>query len=197
MTNPPELKELEQRTYGATYSDGVIDIFVGVSLAWIGAMWLMFPDYLSGAVALVAVSISPVMGRRKRFVEARTGYVKFTEPRRRRERRIYTTAGFLFAGFMLMARPLGSLQSGDIDWPVGPDSLITWLLALIAVALGVFVEAKRMFAYAATLAATGAIAVMVDTRFGWPLLVSGAVIMMVGWVLMTRFVNRRPRIEAP
>jgi len=197
MTNPPELKELEQRTYGATYSDGVIDIFVGVSLAWIGAMWLMFPDYLSGAVALVAVSISPVMGRRKRFVEARTGYVKFTEPRRRRERRIYTTAGFLFAGFMLLARPLGSLQSGDIDWPVGPDSLITWLLALIAVALGVFVEAKRMFAYAATLAATGAIAVMVDTRFGWPLLVSGAVIMMVGWVLMTRFVNRRPRIEAP
>lgn len=197
MTSPPELKELEQRKYGATHSDGVIDIFVGVSLAWIGAMWLMFPDYLSGAVALVAVSISPVMGRRKRFVEARTGYVKFTEPRRRRERRIYTTAGFLFAGFMLMARPLGSLQSGDIDWPVGPDSLITWLLALIAVALGVFVEAKRMFAYAATLTATGAIAVMVDTRFGWPLLVSGAVIMTVGWVLMTRFVNRHPRIEAP
>ena len=80
MTNPPELKELEQRTYGATYSDGVIDIFVGVSLAWIGAIWLTFPDYLSGAVALVAVSISPVMRRRKTFVEARTGYVKFTEP---------------------------------------------------------------------------------------------------------------------
>jgi len=197
MTNPPELKELEQRTYGATYSDGVIDIFVGVSLAWIGAMWLTFPDYLSGAVALVAVSISPVIGRRKRFVEARTGYVKFTEPRRRRERRIYTTAGFLFAGFMLMARPLGSLQSGDIDWPVGPDSLITWLLALIAVVLGVIVGGKRMFAYATALIATGAIAVMIDSPFGWPLLVSGVVIVLTGCVMTRRFVKRHPRIEAP
>jgi hypothetical protein len=196
MTTPPELKELEQRRYGATYTDGVIDIFVGVSLAWIGAMWLMLPDYLFGAVALVAVSISPVMGRRKRFVEARTGYVKFTEPRRRRERRIYTAAGFLFAGFMLMARPLGSLQSEEIDWPVGPDSLIVWLLALIAVALGVFVEAKRLFAYAATLAAAGTLAVVLDTRFGWPLVVSGVVITVVGSVLMRRFVDRHPRVEA-
>ena len=197
MTNLPELKDLEQEKYGATYSDGALDIFAGVSLAWIGAMWLIFPDYLSGAVALVAVSISPVTRRRKRFVEARTGYVKFTEPRRRLERRIYTAAGFLFAGFMLMARPLGSLQSGDIDWLVGPDSLITWLLALIAVGLGVFVEAKRMLAYAATLTATGVIAVMVDTRFGWPLLVSGAVITVLGSGLMRRFVDRHPRVETP
>ncbi len=196
MTNPPELKELEQRTYGATYSDGVIDIFVGVSLAWIGAMWLTFPDYLSAAVALVAVSISPVMGRRRTFVEARTGYVKFTEPRRRRERRTYTTAGFLFAGFLLMARPLGSLKTGDIDWPVGPDSLITLLLALIAVVLGVIVGGKRMFAYATALIATGAIAAMIDPPFGWPFLISGAVIALTGWAMTRRFVKRHLRIEA-
>ncbi|MFC2177480.1 hypothetical protein ACFLRH_03595 [Actinomycetota bacterium] len=197
MTNPPELKELEQRAYGATYSDGVIDLLVGVSMAWIGAMWLAFPDYLSGAVALVALSISPVLGRRKRFAEARTGYVRFTEPRRRRERRIYTTAGFLFAAFMLMARPLGSLQPADIDWPVGPDSLITWLLALIAMVVGVIVGVKRMFAYAAALSTTGTMAVMVDTRFGWPLLVSGAVIALTGWAMTRRFVKSHPRIGAP
>ncbi len=197
MTNPPELKELEQKKYEAAYSDGVIDIFVGISLAWIGAMWLLFPDYLSGAVALVALLISPVMRRRRRFVEARTGYVRFTEPRRRRERRIYTTAGFLFAGFMLMARPLGSLQTGDIDWPVGPDSVITWLLALIAVVLGLIVGGKRMFAYATALIATGAIAVMVDTQFGWPLLISGVVIALTGYVMTRHFVKRHLRIEAP
>ncbi len=197
MTNPPELKELEQKKYEAAYSDGVIDIFVGISLAWIGAMWLLFPDYLSGAVALVALLISPVMQRRRRFVEARTGYVRFTEPRRRRERRIYTTAGFLFAGFMLMARPLGSLQTGDIDWPVGPDSVITWLLALIAVVLGLIVGGKRMFAYATALIATGAIAVMVDTQFGWPLLISGVVIALTGYVMTRHFIKRHLRIEAP
>ena len=71
MTTPPELKDLEQRAYGTAYSDGVIDIFVGLSMAWIGAVWIVLPDLLSGAVALVAVSISPVLVRRKRFVEAR------------------------------------------------------------------------------------------------------------------------------
>jgi hypothetical protein len=195
MARPPELKELEQRAYSATHSDGVLDIFIGLSLAWIGAAWIAFPDYLSGAVALVAVSISPVMKRRRAFVEARTGYVKFVEARRLRERRTYLAAAFLFAGFMLMARPLGSLQSGDINWPVGPDSLVTWLLALIAVVLGVIVGGNRLFAYAATLTATGVIAVMVDTRFGWPLLVSGVVILVVGWVLRRQFANRHPRLE--
>jgi hypothetical protein len=195
MTNPPELEELEQRAYGATHSDGIFDVFVGVSLAWIGAMWLVLPDWLSVAAALVAVSISPVLARRKRFVEARTGYVKFTEPRRRWERRIYLAAAVLFAGFMLLARPLGSLQSGNIDWPVGPDSMVAWLLALIAVMLGVTFGGKRLFGYAAALIATAAVAVMVDSPFGWPLLVSGVVIVLVGWAMMRRFVNSHPRIE--
>ncbi|MCP4308924.1 MAG: hypothetical protein GY788_29450 [bacterium] len=197
MTNPPELKELEKRRYGAAYEDGLIDVFVGVSLIWIGGMWLLLPDYLSGAVALVALLISPVMGRRRRLVEARTGYVKFTEPRRQRERRIYTTAGFLFAGFMLLARPLGSLRADDIDWAVGPDTFITWLLALVAVVLGVLVGGKRMFAYATALTATGAIAVMVDVPFGWPLLISGAAITLTGGAMTRRFVKQHQRIEAP
>ncbi len=195
MTNPPELRELERESYGESYSDGVIDIFVGISTAWLGAMWLTWPGYLPGAAALVAVSISPMMARRKRFVEARTGYVKFTEQRRRRERAVYTTAGFLFAGLMLVARPLGSLQSDDLDWAVGPDSLIAWLLALVAVAIGIIVVAKRTFAYAAVLIATGAIAAMVEAQLGWPLLVSGVVIFLTGLVMTRRFLDRHPRTE--
>jgi uncharacterized membrane protein len=154
------------------------------------------PMYLSAAV-LVAVSISPMARRRRRFVEARTGYVKFTEQRRRKERRVYTTAGLLFAAFMLLARPLGSLQHEAINWVVGPDALIAWLLALVVVALGVIVEAKRTIVYAAVLVVTGAIAVMADSRFGWPLLVSGVVIFLTGSVMTRRFVNRHPRTETP
>ncbi len=196
MTNSPELRKLERRSYGAAYADGVIDVFVGISTAWLGAVWLLWPDYLPGAAALVAVSISPMTVRRKRFVQARTGYVKFTEHRRRRERLVYTAAGVLFAGFMLMARPLGSLQSDDIDWAVGPDSLIAWLLALIAVVLGVIVGAKRTLAYATVLIATGAIFAMVEARFGWPLLASGVVFFLTGSVMTRRFLNRYPLTEA-
>jgi Flp pilus assembly protein TadB len=73
--------------------------------------------------------------------------------------------------------------------------MVAWLLALIAVVLGVAVGGKRLFGYAAALIATAAVAVMVDTPFGWPLLVSGVVITLVGWAMMRRFVNSHPRIE--
>ena len=197
MTDAPELKSLEQRAYGATYSDGILDTFAGLSLALIGAVWMVLPDYLSGATALVAVSISPMVTRRRRFVEGRVGYVRFTEPRRRWERRIYTAAGFLFGAFMLIARPLGSLQPEDIDWAVGPDSLVAWLLALIAVALSFFVKGKRLLAYAAILTISGAAAVETATRFGWPLLVSGAFILVVGLAMLRQFINRYPRTDKP
>ncbi len=196
MTNSPELREFERRSYGAAYADGVIDMFIGISMAWLGAMWLMLPDYLPAAAALVAVSISPMATRRRRFVEARTGYVRFTEQRRRKERRVYTTAGLLFALFMLLARPLGSIQHEDIDWVVGPDALIAWLLALVVAVLGVIAGVRRTFAYATVLLVTGAIAVLAAARFGWPQLISGAVIFISGSVMTRRFANRHPRTDA-
>ena len=197
MTDTPDLKKVERRAYDAAYSDGALDVFVGLSLAWTGAAWIWLADYLSGALALVAVSISPALRARRRFVTARAGYVKFGEPRRRWERRTYLTAAALFAGFMLMARPLGSLEREDIDWPVGPDSVIVWLLALCAVGLGVLVGGKRLIAYAAVLASAGVVGVAANTSFGVPLLASGAVVLGAGLVLLRRFVTRNPRADNP
>jgi hypothetical protein len=44
-----------------------------------------------------------------------------------------------------LPRRLGSLQTEDVDWVVGPESLVAWLLALIAVVVSVFVEGRRLF----------------------------------------------------
>lgn len=197
MTNPPELKELEQRKYRATHTDGVIDTFVGLSMVVIGAAWIAIPGVLSAATAVVAISISPMLAWRRRFIEDRTGYVVFTEPRRLWERRIYTTAAVLFGGFMLLARPLGSLQPEEIDWVVGPDSLVVWVVAAIALVLGALAKLTRLFVYALVLAATGLVPVIITAEsFGWPLLISGAVAVAVGSVLIRRFVIRHPRIGA-
>ncbi len=198
MTNPPELKELEKRTYKATHSDGVIDVFAGVSMVLIGVTWIMIPNVLSGATAGVAVSISPMLARRRRFIEARSGYVMFTEQRRLWERRIYTTAAVLFGGFMLIARPLGSLQPEDIDWMIGPDSLVVWLVAAVLLLLFVLTKLTRLLVNSLVLTAAGAVPFMISTEsFGWPLLISGAVIGAVGSALIRRFVIRHPRIGTP
>ena len=194
MRNSSELKDLEQKKYEATLSDGVLDVFVGVSLILIGAAWILTPYWMSGAVALVAVLISPMLKWRRRFIEARTGYVMFTEPRRLWERRIYTTAAVLFGGFMLLARPLGALQPGEVDWRVSPDSLVVWLLAAVAVVLAVLTKLNRLYGYALVLAVAGAAPAISDDSFGWPLVISGVVIAAVGSALLRRFVIQHPRI---
>jgi hypothetical protein len=195
VTNPPELKELEQQKYKATHADGVIDAFVGLSMVIIGVAWIVIPSVLSGVTAGVAISISPMLAWRRRFIEARTGYVMFTEPRRLWERRIYTTAAVLFGAFMLLARPLGSLQPEEIDWVVGPDSLVVWVVAAFALVLGVATKLTRLFVYVLVLAAAGLVPVIITAEsFGWPLLISGAVLGAVGSVLIRRFVIFHPRI---
>lgn len=197
MTTPPELKELERETYKATHTDGVIDVFVGASMLLIGLTWIMIPNVLSGATAGVAIAISPTLAWRRRFMEARTGYVVFAEPRRLWERRIYTTAAILFGVFMVIARPLGTLQTEEIDWLVGPDSLVVWLVAAVLLALAAITELPRLYAYAAVLIASGAVAVPMETEFGWPLVFSGLLIAAVGVALVRRFVKRYPLIAAP
>jgi hypothetical protein len=198
VTNLPDLKELEQRNYKATHSDGVIDVFVGMSMVAIGVTWIVIPNVLSVVTAGVAISISPMLAWRRRFIEDRTGYVMFTEPRRLWERRIYTTAAVLFSGFMLLARPLGSLQPEDIDWMVGPDSLVVWLVAAVLLLLGVQTKLTRLLVYSLVLTAAGTIPFVISTEsFGWPLLISGAVIAAVGSALIGRFVIRHPRIGTP
>lgn len=198
MTNTPELKELEQRNYRATHTDGVIDVFVGLSMVIIGVAWLVIPNVLSAVTAGVAISISPVLAWRRRFIEDRTGYVMFTEPRRLWERRIYTTAAVLFGAFMLLARPLGTLQPDDIDWAIGPDSWVVWVVAAVALVLGALTKLTRLFVYVLVLAAAGFVPMIIAAEsFGWPLVISGVVAVAVGSVLIRRFAILHPRIGTP
>ena len=198
VNNPQELRKLEQQKYKATHSDGVLDAFVGLSLVLVGVVWIVVPSVLSVPTAIVAISISPVLAWRRHFIEDRTGYVVFTQPRRLWERKIYTTAAFLFGGFMLLARPLGSLQPEDIDWAIGPDSLVVWAVAAVALVLGVLTKLTRLFMYVLVLAAAGAVPVIIATdSFGLPLVMSGSVIAAVGSVLIGRFVTRHPPMGTP
>ncbi len=89
---------------------------------------------------------------------------------------------------MLLARPLGSLQPESIDWMMDPDSLVVWLVAAVLLLLSVLTNLTRLIVYSLVLAAAGAVPFMIATEaFGWPLVISGAVIVAVGSALMRRF----------
>ena len=201
MTQQRDVESLERGAYRASFSDGIIDIFVGASLMWIGAVWIWLPDLAGLAGVFPAVFVTVMLTARKRFVEARLGYVKWREPRRRWERR--NLIAFLGAGVallvigvaMFVAVRQGALDS-DAHRTLAPG-LMAWLLALLATGLAFLMTSWRMLAYAGVLAATGLITVWAEARPGWPLLAAGTVIAVTGLMLFARFIRRHPVVETP
>ena len=44
MAEIGDIRELEQAAYRTSYSDGIVDVFVGLSLVWIGVAWIWLDD---------------------------------------------------------------------------------------------------------------------------------------------------------
>jgi len=177
-----------------------VDLFVGVSLAWIGVAWIWLPDLAGLAGVFPAVSVTAMLQGRKRLVESRVGYVKWREPRRQWERR--HLAVVLLAGVALFVLGVGVFAfvdsgsgSSGILGPLGPG-ILAWLLALLATGLAFLLDARRMLVYAAALALGGIFAAAADANPGWPLLPAGIVIAATGTFMLVRFLDRIGRSEA-
>lgn len=201
MTDKRDLEELERGAYRASYSDGIIDVFVGASLLWIGAIWIWVPDFGGLAGILPAVFVVPMLEARKRIVESRGGYVKWNAPRRRWERRnlaaIFTAGMALFligiATFLVVDQ---SSADSDVAGMLMPG-LLAWLLALLAVGLGFLMGTWRMFAYAGVLAVGGVVTVWAEANPGWPLLAAGVVVGTTGIAMLVRFIRINPTMATP
>ena len=199
MTTQPDLGSLEDRAYRRTYTDGIIDLFVGLSLLWIGAVWIWLPDYAGLAGVLPAIFVAPVLAWRKQVVEPRTGYVKWAAPRRQWERR--NLIALVGVGVLLFLAGVGAFVAfneaptdTDVVTAVMPG-LLAWLLALVTVGLGFLIQAWRMFAYAAVLAASGVVAALAEANPGWPLFIAGAVVATTGVVMLAVFLRSHPVAE--
>lgn len=196
MNASQDLKALEQQAYLETYSDGSIDLFVGLSLIWIGAAWIWLPDLAGVAGVFPAVFITSMLSARKRLLESRLGYVKWSEPRRRWERQ--NLYGLLGAGTAIFLIGIAAfLVVAD-----RPTALIEWvaalpaaLLALIAVGLGAVMRVGRMVAHGGILIVAASATVIWQLAPGWPLFVSGLAVTATGLVMLARFLSRNPVVD--
>jgi len=198
MANEQDLQALEREAYHGSYSDGIIDIFVGVSLLWIGVAWLWLPDFAGLAGILPAVFVVPMLEGRKRFLEPRVGYVTWGASRRRWEQRnlaalLAVGVGFLLLGVAVFFIVNGSSTDSDVASLLVPG-LIAWLLALLAVGLAFLMATWRMLAYAGVLAVGGIATAWAEASPGWPLLAAGVVVSSTGIAMLVRFVRRNPVI---
>jgi len=190
------LQSMEQSAYRRAYSDGIIDLFVGISFLWIGAAWIWLPDYSGLAGILPAVFVTVAIAGRKQFVERRLGYVRWSEPRRDRERRnlIVLLGGGVFL-LLMSVLVLLVVEDSLVDetmLDLLAPGLLAWLLALLALGLAVLLEAWRFVFYGSALAAGGLATALLDANPGWPLLGSGVVIAITGLVMLVLFVKSHP-----
>lgn len=190
------LQSMEQSAYRRAYSDGIIDLFVGISFLWIGAVWIWLPDYGALAGILPAVFVTAAISGRKQFVERRLGYVRWSEPRRDKERRnlIMLLGGGVFMllmgvlAFLVVEGSLVDKTMLDLLMP----GLLAWLLTILALGLAVLLETWRFVFYGLTLAAGGLATALLAANPGWPLLGSGVVIAAGGLVMLVAFVKSHP-----
>lgn len=194
MNEQADLEVMEREAYRAWWSDGIVDIYLGISMLWIGAMWTWATDLAGLAGVFPAIFVAPMLAAHKRFVEPRLGHVEWRPARRAWERR--NMLGLLGAGtalFVLVVSTFLLVDTSGGSLQLAPG-LLAWLLALLAVGLAFLLDARRMLLYALVLAVSGVVVVALEATPGWPMLVCGVVATAVGLVMLRRFVERYPVI---
>ncbi len=188
----PDLDQLETTTYRESFSDGVFDIFGGLALIWIGASWLWF-DAIAPWAAIVPAALAPmVVPLRRRLIEPRSGYVRWTAPRRTWERRQLVALVVVGIGALGLAaglaifdvRPAEGVDMSSFA-PAIPAVLVTIPVIILAAASGL----RRVWGYAAVLLLAAAAMVAVAPQPGWPLFVCGVVMLGTGVVLLAWFLR--------
>jgi hypothetical protein len=190
-----DLQAMEREAYQARWSDGIVDIYLGASLLWLGAMWT-WPGPLSAVAGILpAVLVMPMLAMHKRFVEDRLGHVEWRPSRRLWERRGQLLLLGLGLGLLLLVVGSRLAPAMGLDAASLAPGIMAWLLAVLALGIGLLIDAPRLVLYAAVLAASGVGACLLGTEPGWPMLPAGAIAAASGAILLRRFVRRYPSIE--
>lgn len=195
MDEPADLETMEREAYRIWWSDGIVDIYLGLSMLWIGAMWTWVSGLAGLAGVFPAIFVAPMLAAHRRFVEPRLGHVEWRPARRAWEGRNMLL--MLGAGVMLFLLGVSAYlfverAGGGVGLAPG---LLAWILALLATGLAFVLDARRMLLYAVVLAVSGMVVVLLQATPGWPMLTGGAVATAVGLVMLRRFSERYPVIE--
>lgn len=189
-----ELTAREVDAYLSSYSDGLVDLFVGLAVVWIGVAWLWIEPLagLAGIFPAVLVPVVPLV--RRRLVEPRAGYVRWSAPRRRWERDQLSRLLWLGVGaFALGSAGFAIVSDGMESAAAGLPAM---LLAIPAFVLGIASGLRRLLAYGAVLVTGGALTILFERDPGADLLAAGIVVLVTGAVLWTRFTRTHPVRDA-
>ncbi len=191
-----DLKELERKAYTSYYNDGLLEIFLGATVVLMGIAIFFDVAYLFGVIPVLA--LTSWAGAKRALTVPRIGLVRFGAERRLRIEReklfftIYFTitvvAGIVL--FVIVSRSMDAARRVLGGYPLAPIGVLG---ALSLVFLGYWKQIRRLHLYALlTLAAVfGAPHLGVEPPYY--MMGLGIVILVIGVVLLFRFLGKYPR----
>jgi hypothetical protein len=197
MSDKVNLSKIERKAYLSYFEDGLWDMVIGSFILSFGIDMAIG----SPSSSFVFPSLMVLGWGVKRWVTyPRIGYVKFAPARRLKIRKsmgrlvlllFLTALAGLVPLFALSGR--SGLPSGLVSW-VKEHTLLLFgaVWAIIVAALALLFGVKRFYAYAVLV--TGALVggYLFDVEPCWHFLVPGSVIVILGLVLLVRFLATNP-----
>ena len=201
MSEKLDLEKVERRVHHAAYQDGLLEIFLGGYLLFVGGVLATSPKLTSFTVLLIFL-LNPLFERTKnRFIYPRIGYVKLRETKESDPKGVVKGA-IVFVVVLLVAIGLFMLLMGkERGWSFWLDyfvpGLTGFMMAIGPFWLGQTYNLKRGYVLAVLFAlggilipalgiATGYAAVGLECSLG------GLLSLITGIVIFTRFLRKYP-----
>jgi hypothetical protein len=200
------LREIEKKAYRSTFQDGIWDIFLGLLLLNLAFGALLANSGVSEGLnmtiltALVVLILFAFMTGKKRITVPRMGFVKFGPKRKRKiwKSRLILLSSVLAGVVVFLAALVISY------YPAGRPNIVfllpaAWIANSIIVfsLLAYYLDCTRLYAYGLLFALPVPCDIILKKLLGVNLIiitlaVSAAVMLLVGTVLLTRFLRDYP-----
>jgi hypothetical protein len=211
MSQELSLKQIERKAWLTVFEDGLYDIFLGWLILWLGVIFTLsqssLPDLLETVINLGVYLGSVALLRlgKRAITLPRIGQVKFGQRRRSR----LTMAGVIT--FVLVALTFSltllavvrdhSLLGASLSPLVGPLLLGLFFLVFFGIA-AYFLEYKRLYLIAVMFALPEPAMAIFRQFWGinlgfWAFAVPAAVVIVMGLVILLRFLQEHPAPAIP
>ncbi len=197
MNQKINMKEIERKAYTAYHQDGVVDVTVAVVILLFGIIMVGDMSWLGGIGGVSGILAVSLYAAFKKFVTVpRLGYVKFPQQRAQRMTGIALALGTLSA-LMAVVAFFQTMSQGTPDWLMllFDNYMLTIGIAVAGLFLlgGYAFKTKRIYAYALLTLAMFTIGHFLSFPLHYYLVALGTIIMVIGIVLMIRFVQKYPK----
>ena len=189
------LTDLERRAWRATFDDGLFDLLLGSTLMLLGVSALLPSERYTYPLFFVVVGVFWILKRR--VVLPRTGVVRFAEPRRRRK--LIGTAVLGASALLGVAATVVFALGGDgARWlrehPIVFEAGFPAMVVAVFAALANLLDVRRVYVIGLVFAASFGLHMQLDETGVF--LIGGAIVMLPGIVLFTRFLRDHPPLDA-